>query len=94
MAQDVSNLLERRSGAQQPACNAGPQNVDARIGQAASSIGVAHRALHHAGLDRQVVGRDMANEHGATCALRPFGDEVVADRAAGLAWQRQQIDAP
>jgi hypothetical protein len=28
----------------------------------------------------------MADEHGAVGALRPFRDEVAADRTAGLAW--------
>src|SRR5262245_54864249 len=94
MAQDVGDLLERRSGTQQPARNAVPQDVYSRIRQAASPIGLAHCTLHHAGSDWLVVGRDMADEHGSAWALRPFRDEVAADRATGLAWQRQHVGAP
>ena len=64
MRENIGDLLHGRTRPQQPARDAVPDNMDARVLPPASLVGRSHRSLDRAATDRRVVGRDMTNEYG------------------------------
>ena len=80
MPQNVGDLLHRRSGTKKSAGHAVPENVDSGPRPSTSSISGYDRLLDSRGLDRFVVGGDMANKYGPVRCGGPLLAQIRCDR--------------
>ncbi|VXD01302.1 hypothetical protein SPHINGOT1_340017 [Sphingomonas sp. T1] len=93
MAQNISNLLHRRSGIDEAAAQGVSQDVDPRSVPSASSVGSVDCLLDDASADRLTKRRNVPYKDRPAVRRWSFMHKIVGNCRAGGCRQRQNIGA-